>query len=401
MTPTLLLRLLPGDTGHARWAATDRDGQVEARGHDALDTLADRAGGRRVVALVPTEEILLTHVTIPTRNHQKRLQAIPFVLEDQLVGDIDDLHFATGAPDAAGTSTVAVVAHERMRAWTDALDQAGLAPAHMTADALALPEHGDAWTALMEGGRFVVRTGADTGFAGETENLAVLLEAALAEHAEPAPQKLVTFGDAPPGTAALPLPVEPADRPPDAALADRVSRGALELRQGTHAVASTGHARWRPWLPAAALLVAFLLVDTSRVLVERWQLQGELADLEARVESVFRDVFPDANRVVAPRSRMETRLEQVRGGDTAGGGDLLDTLLALGPHIRQADGLQLGSLNWRGDTLELDVDAGSLQQLDRLKQTLDDENGFSAEIRQARSEDDTVQGRVIIRREAS
>lgn len=399
MTPTLLLRLLPGDADHARWTLIDRDGQVEARGHDALDTLAGRANGRRVLVLVPTEEVLLTHVTIPTRNHQKRLQAIPFALEDQVVGDIDDLHFAAGTPDATGSSAVAVVAHTRMRAWTDALARAGLAPARMTADALALPEQADAWTALVEDGRFVVRTGVDTGFAGETENMPVLLDAALADHAGGGPHKLVVFGDALPDT--TPLPVDSSNHPLDAALADRAHRGALDLRQGAHAVASTGRDRWRPWVPAAALLVAFILLDTSRILVERWQLQRELADLDTRVESVFRDVFPEANRVVAPRARMESRLEQLRGGDITGDGDLLDTLLAIGPHLHEADGLRLGGLNWRGDTLELNVDAGSLQQLDRLKQALDAENGFSAEIRQASSEDDAVHGRLIVRREAS
>ncbi|SEP16201.1 type II secretion system protein GspL [Aquisalimonas asiatica] len=401
MTPTLLLRLLPGDTGQVRWATIDRDGRVEARGHHAPDTLAGRADGYRIVALVPTEEVLLTRVTIPTRNHQKRLQAIPFALEDQLVSDIDDLHFAAGAPDAAGASTVVVVAHERMHAWTKALDRAGLTPAHMTADALALPERAGAWTALLEDGRFAVRTGTGTGFAGETENLAALLEAALSEHAGAVPDRLLTYGGTPPENAALPLPVEPGNQPLDAALAERAGHGALELRQGRHTIAGAERSRWRPWIPAAALLVALIVLDTGRLLAERWQLQGELAALETRVESVFREVFPDANRVVAPRSRMERRLEQLEGGETAGDGDLLDTLLAIGPHLNRTDGLRLGSLNWRTDTLELDVNADSLQQLDRLKQTLDGENGFTAELRQARSEDDTVQGRLILRREAS
>lgn len=401
MTPTLLLRLLPGEPGHARWSTLDREGQVEERGHDALDALAARAHGRRVLALVPTEEVLLTRVTIPTRNRQKLLQAIPFALEDQVVSDVDTLHFAAGTPDAHGGCAVAVISHDRMRDWTGALARAGITPSRMTADALALPEQADAWTALIEGERCVVRTGADTGFAGETENLPVLLEAALADSALAHPRRLVVFGEPPPDGMALPLAVEHADQPLDAALAQRADRGALDLRQGAHTAAAPGGGRWRPWLPAAALLIALLVLDTGRVLLDRWQLQRELADLNTRVEAAFHDVFPDASRVVAPRARMETRLEQLRGGEIPGDGDLLDTLLAIGPHLNAADGLHLGGLNWRGDTLELDVNADSLQQLDRLKQTLDDEDGFSAEIRQASSEDDAVQGRLIVRREAS
>ncbi|WP_290651310.1 type II secretion system protein GspL [Aquisalimonas sp.] len=402
MNPTLLLRLTPGDAHEAQWAQLDRDALVEQRGRDALPALGANAQGRDIVVLVPTEEVLLTRVSIPTHNRQRLLQAIPYALEDQLASDIDDLHFVPGQRMADGTCPVAVVEHARMEAWLDALDAAGLQPKRMLPDALAVPLQDDAWAGVVDGERFLIRTGPSTGFAGETVNLAVLLDAALADAETQPPQRLVLNGDTlDAATVEDVLALEQQQRPADAVLAEGIAGGGgLELRTGRHVGRHEQRARWRPWIPAAALLVAFVLVDASRVVVERWQLQRELASLDARVETIFRDVFPDATRVAAPRERMQTHLNRLRAGERPADGDILDTLLVVGPHLRE-NHFRLGGLSWRSDTLELELTARTLQELDALQQTLDGEDTLNVEIRQARSQDDEVQGRLLIRREAS
>lgn len=402
MNPTLLLRLDPLRAESARWALLDGQADVEDSGTGVLEDLRARASGRDVVILVPTEDVLLTRVSIPTQNRQKFLQALPFALEDQLAGDIDDLHFVPGQRQGDGACPVAVVRHTRMRDWLDALAGAGLEPKHLIPDALAVPKAHDAWSCIIDGSRFVVRTGEGTGFAGETENLEILLQAALDEYRDDAPSRLIVGGtglETPPETD---LAVEHLGDSANELFARGVSGGAaLDLRTAPYTGTDDRRARWRPWIPAAALLLALIVIDTSRIYLDRWQLQQELATQDERVETIFREVFPDANRVVAPRERMEGRLRQLRAGERPVEGDLLDTLLIVGPHLRADDDFRISGMSWRGDTLDIQLTARSLQELDRLKQTLDDDSQLSAEIRQASSEEDEVQGRLTIRREAS
>ena len=402
MNPTHIVRLQPGAPDRAQWILVDRDGAVEQQGACALDELAGT--GRDLVVLVPSEEVLLAAVTIPTQNRQKLLQAIPFALEDQLTSDIEDLHFVPGNRQPDGSCPVAVVEHTRMRAWMDALNDAGLEPARMVPDVLAVPRPGDAWTGVIDGERVLVRTGASTGFAGETENLTVLLDAALEEAGDAAPEQIIIDGAEEIPELGHDVTFTAGERDAARALAAGVAAGGLtpaELRTGPYTSTSDRRAWLRPWIPAAALLLAWIVLDTGQLLSERWQLQQELDTLDARVEELFFDVFPDANRLTAPRQRMESQLNRLRGGDRPAGDDLLDTLLLVGPHLQGDDNFRLTGLSWRGDTLELELRASSLQRLDALQQTLDDEDALGAEIRQARSEDDEVHGRLLVRRQPS
>ena len=402
MNPTRILRLQPGAPDQAQWILVDRDGAVEQQGECALDQVA--GNGRDLVVLVPSEEVLLASVNVPTQSRQKLIQAIPFALEDQLTSDIEDLHFVPGTRQPDGSCPVAVVEHTRMRAWLDALNDAGLAPTRMVPDVLALPRQGENWTGVIDGQRVLVRTGASTGFAGEAENLAILLDAALEETGDAPPGHIIIDGAEETPELAHDVTFSAGQRDAARALAAGVAAGGLapaELRTGAYTSSSDRRAWLRPWIPAAALLLTWIVLDTGQLLSERWQLQQELDTLDTRVEELFFDVFPDANRLTAPRQRMESQLNRLRGGDRPAGDDLLDTLLLVGPYLEGEDDFRLTGLSWRGDSLELELRASSLQRLDALQQTLDDEDALAAEIRQARSEDDEVHGRLLVRRQPS
>jgi len=57
-------------------------------------TVRSHARGRRVLLIIPNEDVVLTSVKIPSKNKKQLLQAIPFALEENLAEDIEDLHFS-------------------------------------------------------------------------------------------------------------------------------------------------------------------------------------------------------------------------------------------------------------------------------------------------------------------
>ncbi|HET7922784.1 MAG TPA: type II secretion system protein GspL, partial [Gammaproteobacteria bacterium] len=140
MAETLFLHLPAADQA-VGWLPVDtlgnRIGRVQQGG---LTDAAAAARGRRLRVLVPGVHISLLRTSVPTRNPQKLLQAVPFALEDLLAEDIESLHFAIGPRDADGCS-VAVLQRARLEQWLQQLADAGLKADELIPDMLALPAH--------------------------------------------------------------------------------------------------------------------------------------------------------------------------------------------------------------------------------------------------------------------
>lgn len=222
------------------------------------------AGDRLIIAeadgpaniLVPTERVRLLAVDLPLSSRAKRLEALPFAIEDQIAEPIESLHLALGEEIAPKRYLVGVVRHDVMERWVDLADTGGLGQAAMVPDALALPRPPEGeWAVDLGETRALVRAGDGSGFAVPAPLLGPAWDAA----GKPA---ALAYGTALPsemmlGRAAL------APGP----LATRLLAPALDLRQGRYARRREGTSRfWRRlgWIVAigAAAHIVIALADT-------------------------------------------------------------------------------------------------------------------------------------------
>jgi type II secretion system protein L len=255
----------PGTDTELRWRRTELDGAARQGSQRGLEGLAS-AGD--LVVWTPAAETLLLRARLPTRSPSKIAQALPFALEDQLIDAPEKLHFAF-TQEADGALAVAVTRHERMEGWLAAFAAAGLSPARLAPVTLSLPLAERAWTLAFRDGEMVLRCGPHAGFGGPRESQPPgWLHTALAEaRAEAkAPERIVLL-DAPEdldsaawGTA-LGLPLEPL-----ASSRTAVPVAPLNLLQQRY-VQRGGHGAklQRAYLPAAALLAAWLAVTPSSI----------------------------------------------------------------------------------------------------------------------------------------
>lgn len=184
--------------------------------------IAERGGPATIV--VPTEQVRLLAVDLPLASRAKRLEALPFAIEDQIAEPVESVHLALGAEIAPKRYLLGVVRHDVMAAWVDAAEAAGLGHAAMVPDALALPRPGEGeWAVELGADRAIVRTGDGTGFAAPPTMLQAMWQAAgrPAAHSYGAP---LPAGMAASGSAIVP-----------AALSERLLAPALDLRQGLYA----------------------------------------------------------------------------------------------------------------------------------------------------------------------
>lgn len=393
MTEFLYIRPEDPQARNWRWRSVDAGGNGVA-GAGALAEAAGLAAGRRVVLLVPGEQVLLTTVRVPLRSRVRAAAAAPWALEDRMVADVETLHLALGTADAEGEWSLAAVARERLDMYLQACDEAGLAPHLALPEPLALPlPEADQWTALETTGRVLCRTGATAGFACTPS----LLPAVAGAFESPEAVVLVRLDEPAvewpaPLDQRLQVSATPSD--PLQAFAPEPDRHAIDLLQGAYSRRERMGRVWRQWRVPAALAAALIALLAAHWLVVYRELGQREQALRTATEEILRGAVPDIGRIVDPRVQLKNRLDALQGntGDESG---LLTLLERAGPVLVQRDDVTLTGLDWRNRTLDLAVEAGELPVVDRLQRGLQ-EAGLTVELRGVQRDEDTVRGEVRI-----
>ncbi len=311
------------------------------------DRIMARAGPG--AAVMPAERVTLLRVNLPIRGRHRRLQAVPFALEDRLAAPIETVHCALHPAWTDSASLAAVIDRAKMSETSGPV----------IAETMAVPtpqaEEGQtAWAVWREGSRAVVRASDGTGFAAHSEILPLL----WARAGRPAVTRL--GAELPEEMAAVDL----SDVPPPPDAVDL----RFDLRQGMFAV---GGRHWPGTLKAAAGIVAAgLLLHLALAMLDRAALARvasvESAQAVARLESRLPGVPPDIG-AAALTDRLAPR-------DVAAAGStflplLTETAAAM---IVDAPQTQVQRLTWdtQSGELMLDVTARTLEDLQSIERIL-------------------------------
>jgi len=390
MRSTLLIAAGRNQAAGCRWVILDSEGRSAGTVRSGtVKEAAAEAAGLRVVALAPGIDCLLTQVHIPGQNRQKLLRAAPYALEEQFSEDVEDLHFALGPALPGGDHPVAVVAIQRMNALLEVFTEAGLEVHQLVPDLLAIPYPADSIRVVMDGDVALVRSGPYSGFAVDAENLGLILASQQEpDEGDKRPVHItVTAGSTMPDLEALGPQVEVEHSSGTAldVLARGLSSPSIDLLQGAYSRAREWGKLWQPWRATAGLVLAGLVLAHVVQGVDYVRLKQQQADLNSRIETVFKETFPATRRVVNPRVQMQQQLEQLQ---RQGGGTQFMTLLARsGDVLRSAGDVDITGASFRAGRLDLDLKLASLQKLDELKQTLA-ASGLNVEIQSATTDSD-------------
>lgn len=405
MSELVFLRL-GSDADSVQWCDCQEDGVVTTH-QGTLGDAAAALNGRRITVLVPGDAVLLTRATVPVRQRQRLLQALPFMLEEQLAGDIETLHFAAGPRGKNGDVSVAVVAQAQMDEWLARLQQAGVLVHAMVPETLVTPYVEGEWSLLLGGTTAWLRQGLLQSHAIESGQAAELLDLALAESVEK-PSVIRLYGDSSVSDelrahlgqscqqAGIDLQQEEYDNLLHLfACGFRATMPDIDLLQGRYSRQEHMGKVWRPWRAAAVLLLLVAAVQGMHAAAHYRQLRNEDAQLAQQIEQLYLQTFPDARKVVNPRVQMEQRLLALKQG--ARGQEFIRLLSAAGAALRQQAGVEFRALHYRPGELELVLYTPDLQSLDKLKQDLLASGQLTVEITSANSTGTRVEGRLQLR----
>lgn len=302
-----------GPTNVVRFLAVGVDGSTE-QGEAQLARLPQ---SRSVEIVFDALDVYTATIDAPRLSEARLRQALPNLVEESMLGDPADYHFAwtplrrgdgaapEGAPDATRLS-VSAVDRATLARTLEALRLAQLEPRAAYSEIYTLPHPaGGMVAARVHAGRAVLRTGTDQALPIDIdESAAVALRLAARQLGF---SRLRVYGDDADALAAtctaLGLQVERAGRALDAEAAG----DPVNLLQGAYAPAgsfglagrlATRLTRDGAWKAPAAWLGACALISIAGVNALWVKLGAQYDDVRQSMQHEFRDAFPGETTVV-------------------------------------------------------------------------------------------------------
>jgi len=399
----LVIRLQTPNDPEPAWALLD-SAQAGDWTHGSWETLLPFTHNQTVLLLIPSREVLLTHISLNTRNPRQLQQAIPYALEEVLVDDPETQHIVwqtrpSSDPDP-NRIEVAVIARERLRTWVSAL-QARHLRAHMVLpDLFALPWETGTITLWQQGGQLWLRTGELTGSASTAGALPLLLDSLLAnppadtESGEATPLRIRLHSDQP-DAAWLHDPrlsIEPELHPEQLFASSLQPALKLNLLQGlVDENSSHLHQQWQRWRLAAGLAAFSAALALGLYALGNYRLQQQLNALDTANLSLFAEVFPHS-QVPDPRElkgRLASELQGLKkkGAKASDTASPLALLSGLANSLAGAQGVQIEDIHTQADTLTVALQSKDLPPIENLKKTLETALGKPVALKSSRTDD--------------
>lgn len=402
-----LLTYLPriGDD-YLRWVVSDDKGSISGQAdHGSFADAAKAAERRKVVLVVAGTEVLMEEAQVPATNLAKALKAVPYTLEEQLAQDVESSHFAFGARLASGNIPVAVMARDGLEWIQDMAAEAKLNVQEIVPETLALPLYDDGWTVMTNSGHASVRLTPSRGFSCDSEMLPMLLsnslEDATPERIEDEIIRSRHFACGPDDFELHPDTKTDFVRTEVALFARGLSQykknsERINLLQGDFSKTEALGKAWKPWRLPAALAVTLLALWGGSSFLQYQTLGAEENRLQGEMVSTLKKAYPTVSRPENdPLRQFRSRL-RANEGTGVDNGSFVMMMSAIGTALKQLNNPSVTSINYKSGQLDIVLDAASLQDVDKLKSTLESEKTFAANVQSAVKERERIKARVRV-----
>lgn len=318
--------------------------------------------GRRVLLIIPNDNVVLTSVKIPSKNKKQLLRAVPFALEDHLAEDIETLHFAIHQKNSGSDTQVAVINRVRLDGYISLLKKNNITAHFVLPQVLTQAIKRDSWSIIQADSNISMRLNEYYGFSSEAE----LLDLFIQQLDVPEPKLIMS------NLSTDKLPEKLREYPFEEIDAGRAfyngATSALELNLLTNFISQKkqSNINWKAW--RAPLVIASIVV-ASWVGIFVWQnslLQKQQRQLQKSIESIYLSTFP-GGRIVDPPQQMASKLARLKKNTGLTINSPLPLIADIAPLLKTYKDLTLNEVRYRENKLELVVKAPNITRLETFK----------------------------------
>lgn len=370
---------LPADEG----ATGDREALREALG-------ARAATPQSAWVILPGNQVNTRQLEYSEKEKKHLRSLLPFQLEESVVGDVEDLHFALATP-ANGKVVVAFADKTWLQAAFAELAALGIEVTRCWTAPLTLPLATEAitdsynhWSLGLYQDQVYLRYASTMGFSVAQQHARMALQMLLRDqervdnlpnlHLRAASEAdLVILGEL--------LPAELQDSIASQVLADEwaldFSNSSIDLCQGDFSQRLPIERWWKMWQSVAIFAGVCVAVYLGTLMFEIHQLNGENLKIRQQIEVAARTVIPQG-RIIDPEKQLATLLKQSQpAGQSASVMSLLSLAL---PQIAQVPHVSIKGISYAGESgeLNLSIQADSFGAFETLTQNMRSQ-GLNAE----------------------
>lgn len=393
----------------------------ELAGQHELNTLTQYAQGRQVIVVINSADVRLYRHTMSTKPNKQIIKALPFMLEDEVAEDIDQLHFAvhdSGQDKPSGDYwlNLAIVRKSLIEQWLQMLSDAGINVKKMLPEVLCLPYNpeDDRKTISIVGinNGWLIRDGQWQGSFVENDWLPLLVSQwqmaandSEEEDSKASELTLEYFSELPEAVVTQlddtqHITCKAADPElPMLLLAKGANANNWNLLQGDLAPKKPVSKNWLLWRSAAALFVITLIVEFVAMSANWYQAEQQLVIAKQELEEQYKQAFPrEKVRMALLRRQLTRKVAEATGGAAGAETGFLLIMDKIAPVLKEFPNVKSDSYRFDGkrNELRLSAIAPSFQQFELFRAALEK---LGLEIKQGavNNEGNTVSGSLNIR----
>lgn len=368
-----------------------------------LSDAAKTALNHHITIALPGEDVLFLKAEVPGKNIQRIRQAVPYVLEDSVIDDVDDLYFAvkTTSNESESKYDVSVTNKQHFESVIKQLEAAGIYADVMVADYWLLPEN----NTLLSDGENVIFNGDNLKLSSsgslinlkdygiENEQTINLIDCSNEANENPYINQLRDISNLDKKSCNSNIFL--------CLINNSVSEQGVNLLQGKYKKKKNWSEAGKKWLPAAAVFLIWLSVQASLFIVDYISLSKQSSKLNVDIVKIYKTAFPDSRRIIDAKAQMKQKLKELKKRKGQSGRSFSEMLSNSANVFANTSGLKIKTLRYFDGRISLEVQIANLQALDSLKRKLSSENGYQVEIQNASSGKQNVTARLqIIGRES-
>ncbi len=403
MSKRLMIRSESDDFADWSWTALDKENRPDgAVGHGDLNALAEFAKDKNVVLVIAGRSILITKVELPDANIRTISSAIPYAMEEQVAEDVEQLHFAHGARQNNGTIPVVAISKSFLIDLLRQIAAVDIYPIWAVAEPLLLPWDNDEQSVLIRNDKVIVRDGEISGFECTLNQLPVLMESREdkgesdlhiirvwkqnddvdIESIFSATNKQIT--------------TEYISSGYDKLTELGIKRPVINLLQGFDELDALTPSSGS-WMPAIAMTILAAVLYLGASGYQYYSIEREINTVTQKTEELFRKTFPDVKRLVQPLVQAQQKLDQRKQTHGQGEDNLLSLIHILGQAKRRMKQIEFKGLEYRQQSMVIQLEGKSVTQIEQLKQQLEADGDATSEILSTVSRGDKVEARIRLK----
>jgi general secretion pathway protein L len=398
---------LPNRTGESielnsvalSWVYEDSNSELKLA-HGLLSDVVSTALHHNITVVIPGEDVLFLTAEVPGKNSQRVQQAVPYVLEDSVIDDVDDLYFAVSKSLSNYSDNqydVSVINKQYFESIINQLEIASIHADIMIADYWLLPDTNNLFT---DGERVIVNS-PNLKFSSPSGGMINLNDYGLTD------EQTVNVIDCGKEADAINIADKLIDNPNikkeccDAhpllcLVQNSTSAKGVNLLQGRYKKKKNWSQAGKTWLPVAALFLVWLSVQGGLFIVDYISLSKKNATLNAEIVKIYKTAFPQSRRIIDAKAQMLQKLKNLKKRKGQSGRSFSEMLSGSAGIFAKTRGLEIKSLRYYDGHINLELQIASLQDLDKLKNELNKEKGYQVEIQNASSGKEKVTARLQI-----